>query len=87
MAVGAGLHRVGGWVAVFVFPDLLHNGGIVEFVLLAAGGWCYTVGGVVDAMRRPNSGPGILGFREVFHAGTLVAVVCHYVAKWLVVLR
>ncbi|HEY2793404.1 MAG TPA: hemolysin III family protein, partial [Micromonosporaceae bacterium] len=33
-----------GWVAIFVFPDLLHNAGVAAFVLIAAGGVVYTVG-------------------------------------------
>ena len=31
-----------GWVAVFVFPELLQNGGVAAFVLLLAGGALYT---------------------------------------------
>lgn len=74
-----------GWVAVFVFPDLLHNGGVAAFVLIAAGGIIYTVGGVVYAMKRPNPWPGVFGFHEVFHLCTLVAALCHYVAIWFAV--
>ncbi|MGI8679652.1 MAG: PAQR family membrane homeostasis protein TrhA [Jatrophihabitans sp.] len=74
-----------GWVAAFVFPDLLHNGGVAAFVLIAAGGVVYTIGGVVYAMKRPNPWPGVFGFHEVFHLCTLVAALCHYVAIWFAV--
>jgi hemolysin III len=74
-------------VAIFVFPDLLHNGGVAAFALLATGGVVYSVGGLVYGAQRPNPWPGIFGFHEVFHACTLVAAVCHYVAIWLVVFR
>jgi hemolysin III len=74
-----------GWVAVFVFPDLLRHGGVAAFVLIAAGGLVYTVGAVVYGLKRPNPVPGIFGFHEVFHACTLVAALCHYVAIWLAV--
>lgn len=74
-----------GWVAVFVFPDLLHNAGVAAFVLIAAGGVVYTIGGLVYATKRPNPVPGIFGFHEVFHLCTLVAALCHYVAIWLAV--
>jgi hemolysin III len=67
-------------VAVFVFPDVLHGRGIASFVLVAAGG-------IVYARKRPNPGPGSVGFHEVFHTCTLVAAVCHYIAKWLAVFR
>ena len=76
-----------GWVAVFVFPQLLHNAGIAAFVLIAVGGLIYTVGGVVYAVKRPNPWPGVFGFHEVFHLCTLVAAACHYIAIWLAVFR
>ena len=74
-----------GWVAVFVFPDLLHNAGVAAFVLIATGGAIYTLGAVVYAIKRPNPSPRWFGFHEVFHSCTLVAAICHYVAIWLAV--
>jgi hemolysin III len=74
-----------GWVAVFVFPQLLHNAGVAAFVLMAVGGVVYTVGGVVYALKRPNPWPGVFGFHEVFHLSTLIAAACHYIAIWLAV--
>ncbi len=74
-----------GWVAAFVFPDLLHNAGVAAFVLIALGGVVYTIGGVGYALKRPNPYPGVFGFHEVFHLCTLVAASCHYVAIWLAV--
>jgi hemolysin III len=76
-----------GWVAVLVFPALLHNAGVAAFVLIAAGGVIYTIGAVVYAMKRPDPWPGTFGFHEVFHACTLVAALCHYVAIWLALFR
>jgi hemolysin III len=76
-----------GWVAVFVFPDLLRNGGVTAFVLIAAGGVIYTIGALVYGMKRPDPWPGTFGFHEVFHACTLLAALCHYVAIWLAVFR
>jgi hemolysin III len=76
-----------GWVAIFVFPDLLRNGGVAAFVLLAAGGVIYTLGALVYATKRPDPWPGTFGFHEVFHACTLLAALCHYVAIWLAVFR
>ncbi|MDT4938717.1 MAG: hemolysin [Pseudonocardiales bacterium] len=76
-----------GWVAVFVMPQLLHNAGVAALVLIVAGGLVYTLGGVVYALKRPDPFPGTFGFHEVFHACTLVAALCHYVAIWLAVFR
>jgi hemolysin III len=74
-----------GWVAVFVMPDLLHSIGVAAFVLIVVGGVGYTLGAIVYAIKRPNPYPGVFGFHEVFHACTLVAAICHYVAVWLTV--
>jgi hemolysin III len=76
-----------GWVGAFVMPDLLHNGGVATLVLIAAGGLTYTIGGVIYGLKRPDPWPGTFGFHELFHACTLVAAVCQYVAIWLVILR
>jgi hemolysin III len=74
-----------GWVAVFVFPDLLRHGGVATLVLLAAGGLIYTFGGIVYGLRRPDPWPAVFGFHEVFHLCTVVAAACHMVAVWLAV--
>jgi hemolysin III len=69
-----------GWAAAFVVPQLLHGAGVTAFVLMAVGGFCYTAGGVVYALRRPDPSPRWFGFHEVFHALTLGAYVVHYIA-------
>ena len=69
-----------GWVAVVALPQLAHNEGLVPVVLLAAGGLAYTAGAIVYAVRRPDPLPRTFGYHEVFHALTLVALGCQYVA-------
>jgi hemolysin III len=69
-----------GWVAVFVFPQVTHRAGVTTLVLLLAGGICYSLGAVVYAARRPDPAPRTFGYHEVFHAFTIVAALCHYVA-------
>ncbi|MQA05955.1 MAG: hemolysin III family protein [Streptosporangiales bacterium] len=69
-----------GWVAVFVFPQLLTGGGIAAFVLVLAGGLAYTVGGLVYALKRPRLSPRWFGFHEVFHACTVVGYTAQYIA-------
>lgn len=71
-----------GWVAVFVLPDLVTDGGVAALVLLLAGGVSYTAGAVCYALRRPNPWPGVFGHHEVFHTATLVAAACHYAAVY-----
>jgi hemolysin III len=76
-----------GWVAAFVFPELLANGGATAFVLLIVGGAFYTVGAVFYATKWPNPWPRTFGYHEFFHAATVLAATCHLVAIWLILLR
>nr|WP_130293832.1 hemolysin III family protein [Pseudonocardia sediminis] len=82
--VGVPIYIALGWVAVFVLPDLMRNGGVAALVLLLAGGVLYTVGGVMYALKRPNPWPATFGYHEFFHAATVLAWLCHHVAVWLV---
>ena len=80
--VGVPLYLGLGWVAVFVLTDILSIAGITSMVLLAVGGLFYTAGGVLYALKRPNPWPGTFGYHEVFHALTIVAAICHYIAVY-----
>jgi len=62
-----------GWVAVFYLP-----------AFWAAGGLCYSAGGVVYALKRPNPSPTWFGFHEIFHALTLAGFITQYIAVSLV---
>ena len=74
-----------GWVAVFVLPSLLRQGGVAAFVLIIAGGLVYTLGGIVYGLKRPDPWPRTFGYHEVFHLCTVVAATCHMIAVWLAV--
>jgi hemolysin III len=82
--VGVPIYIALGWIAVFVLPDLLHNGGVAALVLLLVGGALYTVGAVFYATRWPNPWPRTFGFHEFFHAATALAAICHQLAIWFV---
>jgi hemolysin III len=82
--VGVPFYLALGWVAVFVLPDLLHRGGVAALVLLIVGGGFYTLGALCYAFRRPIGWPRTFGYHEFFHAATVIAAICHYIAIWLV---
>ncbi len=82
-AVGIAL----GWAGVAAMPQLATRLNPAAFALLLAGGLLYTVGAVVYARRRPNPVPHVFGYHEVFHALTIVAVSCQYVAIAFYVVR
>lgn len=69
-----------GWVGVAALPQLVRSSGAAAVALLGAGGLAYTAGAVVYAIRRPDPVPRVFGYHELFHALTLVAISCQYVA-------
>ncbi|WP_280347090.1 PAQR family membrane homeostasis protein TrhA [Nocardia neocaledoniensis] len=84
--VGVPLYLLLGWAIVPVAPELLRNVGVWPMVLLAVGGVIYSVGAILYATKWPNPWPEHFGHHEFFHAATVVAAVCHYIAIWFVLL-
>jgi hemolysin III len=76
-----------GWAAGLFVPQLIHGAGVAAFVLIAAGGLFYTCGGLVYGLKRPNPSPKWFGFHEIFHACTVAAFACQYIAASFVVYR
>jgi hemolysin III len=76
-----------GWVGVAAMPQVARHAGAAAVALLAAGGLAYTAGALVYARRRPDPVPSVFGYHELFHALTLVAVSCQYVAIAFFVVR
>lgn len=75
-----------GWMAVMYLGELL-DASVAMMVLVAVGGLVYTAGAVMYAAKRPNPWPQRFGFHEFFHAATLIAWLCHWVAILLIVLN
>ena len=69
-----------GWAALVFIPTFYRNGGVVVFLLIVLGGICYTAGGIVYALKKPNFNQTWFGFHELFHALTAAAFVCHLLA-------
>jgi hemolysin III len=68
-----------GWIAVIAFGQLLKIG-VAGLSFLVAGGLLYSIGAIVYARKRPDPVAHVFGYHELFHALTLVAVACQYVA-------
>ncbi|MFD4183714.1 hemolysin III family protein [Rhodococcus sp. NPDC058514] len=85
--LGVPLYLILGWAIVPVAGELVDQVGWLPLILLAVGGVLYSVGAILYATKWPNPWPATFGHHEFFHAGTVIAALCHYVAVWLVVLR
>jgi hemolysin III len=76
-----------GWVAVVALPQLVDHLHPAAVILLVLGGLTYTAGAIVYARRRPDPAPTVFGYHELFHALTIVAAACQYVAIAFFVVR
>ena len=85
--VAAALGLALGWTAVVVLPQLATRLNPAAVALLGVGGLAYTAGAIIYARRRPNPMPTVFGYHELFHALTIVAVACQYVAIAFFVIR
>jgi hemolysin III len=76
-----------GWVGVLALPQLERSAGAGAVAFLGAGGLAYSAGAIVYARRKPDLFPTVFGYHELFHALTLVALACQYVAIAFFVVR
>src|SRR6478735_2060876 len=76
-----------GWAGVAILPQLATRLNPAAVALLGVGGLAYTAGAIIYARRRPNPMPTVFGYHELFHALTLVAVACQYVAIAFFIIR
>jgi len=76
-----------GWVAVAVYPELIHRGGLTPSMLTLFAGVLYTLGAIVYARRKPDPIPAVFGYHELFHALVVAAVGLQYAAVGSLVLR
>lgn len=79
-ALSVPLYMALGWVALWYLPTFWRDGHHEVVWFVAAGGLAYTLGAVAYAARWPDPSPRWFGFHEIFHVGTVIGFVCHYIA-------
>jgi hemolysin III len=84
--VGVPLYLALGYVAIWFVGPLLDGAGLAVVVLLVAGAVLYNVGAIFYGFSWPNPWPRTFGYHEFFHAFTVAAATCHYIAIWALVL-
>jgi hemolysin III len=72
-----------GWIASLYVVDFF-NANLVMMTLVIVGGVFYSIGAVIYGLKKPNPIPNHFGFHEIFHALTVAAFFCHWVAALLV---
>jgi hemolysin III len=83
----AAVYVVVGWSGLIEFNALLAALSSIDVALVVAGGFLYTLGALVYALRWPNPWPAVFGYHEVFHTLVVLAVAAHLVAAFRLVGR
>ena len=73
-----------GWVCILAMPQLLAGLSFGAFMWLLAGGFFYTVGGVIYAMKFPvfHNRFRYFGCHELFHVFVMAGSLCHFVVMY-----
>lgn len=66
-----------GWIVLVAFYPLIRAISTEAFVLLLAGGLCYTAGALIYALKRPVLTVPGFGFHEIFHVFVLAGSAFH----------
>jgi len=75
------IYLIMGWLCVIAIYPLIKTVTPACLFWLAAGGFFYSTGAVVYALKKPDPFPGILGFHEIWHVFVMLGSACHF---WLV---
>ena len=67
-----------GWLALLSSGELAAWFTVTPLMLLVMGGVCYTLGGVVYTIRKPDPWPRVFGYLEVFHLLIIAGSTLHY---------
>ena len=78
--LGFALYPIMGWTAVAAAPVLVNHLSPAQLALIVAGGVIYTIGFPVLLTRWPDPWPRVFGYHEVWHACTILAAACHFLA-------
>ena len=67
-----------GWIAVVAIVPLLKALSVEGLIWLAAGGFLYTLGAVIYALKKPDPFPGVFGSHEIWHLFVSGGAAAHF---------
>ncbi len=76
--LSVGLYVALGWVGIVAAREVVNAMHPEALLALFIGGACYSVGGLIYALKRPNPFPSVFGFHEVFHVFVLAGSMAHF---------
>jgi hemolysin III len=72
-----------GWVVLIPLPTLFRRLPEGALIGLFLGGFSYTLGAVVYALKKPDPFPRVFGFHEIFHIFVVVGSVAFAAVIWI----
>jgi len=84
--VSTSIYLIMGWICIIAIYPLINSVPTGCLVWTAFGGFFYSIGAIIYALKYPNPYPGVLGFHEIWHFHVLIGSYCHFWAmfKYLV---
>lgn len=84
--VTSGLYLAMGWLFLAALPEVVRVLPSGALMWLFIGGGCYSLGGVIYALEKPDPWPNVFGFHEVFHIFVLAGSIAHFFLMYWYVL-
>jgi hemolysin III len=79
------LYVIAGYIVVPYFKEMHSSLGDNGIALIISGGFFYTVGAVIYAVKKPNPYPKYFGYHEIFHLLVILGAAFHFVAVYKLV--
>ncbi len=67
-----------GWLGLLLVQPVYQAMAWPGLAGLALGGACFTIGGAIFGLERPNPRPGRFGFHEIWHCLVVSGAMCHF---------
>lgn len=67
-----------GWLAIPYLAEISASIGNQGVFLLITGGFIYSIGALIYALKRPNPWPKTFGYHEIFHILVVIAAIFHF---------
>jgi len=77
------LYLIMGWACIFSIKTIFNYLGLSGTIILLAGGLCYTIGGIMYAVKWPGKNKEHFGFHEWFHIFVLLGAMCMYASVYI----
>ncbi|MGE5457645.1 MAG: PAQR family membrane homeostasis protein TrhA [Methanococcaceae archaeon] len=77
--LSTGIYLLMGWISLMAIKQILQNIPLVSLIWFFLGGFFFTAGAVIYAIKKPDPVPGIFGFHELWHIFVILGCLCHFV--------